>query len=77
MVSMCVSIDQQSAWEYFFDNILVLKSGGGGGGCDTPSIPLLPFGKSLIKYSTTIKFCKVKIYEKYRLGSFIFGRFTI
>ena len=65
----------------FFDNILgrfdvVLKSEGVRGGCNTPTISILPFGTQLNKYSTKTKFCRIKIFEKYALGSFIFGRFT-
>ena len=71
----------------FLDHIIhrfdvVLESRSVREGCNTitsPSttvIPIFPFGTPMNKYSTATKFCKIKIFEKYALGRFIFGRFT-
>ena len=67
----------------FLDHIIrrfdvVLESRGVREGCNTiisPSttvIPILPFGTPVNKYSTATKFCKIKIFEKYALGSISF-----
>ena len=71
MLSMCVSIDQRSIWEYFSTTFWFLKVGVVEG-VVTPPL----YHSCLLARHVTTKFCKVKIYEKYGLGSFIFGRFT-
>ena len=56
---------------------MVLKSEGGERDCNIFITPHLPFGTLLNEYSTASIFWKVRIFERYPLRSFSFGRFTV
>ena len=76
------SVNRQKVWEYYSTIFWVVSTWflNARLGEEALTSPLYPSCLSTSykkNYSSRTQYCKVKIYEKYALGSFIFGRFTI